>query len=327
MKRIVLILAVVFMTAIVFNSCKKQDNVVNPQTKEYVNTIAGSFVAQEGDITLKSADLNKVTRTWSMYAVNSPFYGAASIVPNYSLVDGREFITGSAAYNFWSSTSPVNNPVSFNISQDNQVYSNLTPNEDLRCVLETKNLADEVIYLGMIDFKPSLASFPMTVNGFRLGDKLTIDASALYALPGGNRISISVNFTTKAVNLPATKKAAITGASTQPSGTAFQWSDVVYGGTNTQDVVLPYNTSAGQFELYNELSGKVTGDVTITVTDSGSPLSGPTGGYNVHVTIPNEAGIGHALTLSTTKIGWFDGDFIHFFDTDISVNTIPVPVN
>jgi len=136
--------------------------------------IAGSFIAQEGDITLKSADLNKVERTWTWYARSSSFYGNATL----ALVKGNEFITNSAAYNFWSVAG--NNPTTIPVSLDDVTYANLTPDEDLRCVLETKNSNHQVVFLGIVDFNPTTANFPMTVPGFRLGDKLTINADQLF---------------------------------------------------------------------------------------------------------------------------------------------------
>lgn len=319
MKKSLFISVVAIMMAVTFVSCnKKEDAIVNPESqKQYVNLVAGSFIPNEGNITMKSADLTKVTRTWTMLTNNSVFY-----TPGYwSRVDGREFIVGSAAYNFWS--NPANNPASFNVSQDSQVYSNLTPDESLRCVLETKNASGAVVYLGMVDFDPTTASFPMTVNGFRLGDKLTINADQLFNLPGGNRIVINATFKLSPVDLTATELAPITGTSTNPAGTQFKWEDIVY----KPEVTTSLPVGAGTVELYDGLTDKVKGIVTITVTDNGSPLTGPTGGYVVSVDLSNQAGKGHALTLTTNKIGWFDSDFIHFTDTDITVENVSIPVN
>ena len=320
MKKLTFILAVAIMMAVTFVACnKKSDDVMKPE-KQYVNVIAGSFVAHEGDITLKSADLTKVTRTWTMYTNNPAFY-----TPNYwSLVNGREFITGSAAYNFWSNSA--NNPVSFDVSQDGSVYSNLTPDESLRCVLETKNSNHEVVYLGIVDFDPTTASFPMTVNGFRLGDKLTINADKLFNLPGGDRISITAAFNLSPVKLSETELGPITGTSTAPDGKQFQWSDVVYGTPVAQSVAVT-KTNGTPIELYDGLASKVFGSVTITVTDNGSAKTGPTGGYIVTIDLNSIAGKGHALTLNTSKIGWYDSDFIQFNETDITVTDISVDVN
>jgi len=302
-------------------SCKKEA-VNNSSTKQYVKAIAGSFIAKEGDITLKSADLVKVNRTWSMYARNSSFYGNAP----FALVKGAEFITSSAAYNFWSTAA--NNPVTFPVSLDGAVYSNLTPDEDLRCVLETKNAADSVVYLGIVDFNPGHATFPMTVNGFRLGDKLTINADQLFDLPGGNRIAITATFSLFPINLSATKLGAITESHANPAGTQFQWSDIVYDASVAKSATVTHtSTGNSPIVLYDGLGGKVAGYLNIAVIDNGSPLTAPTGGYNVNVDLSNQPGKGHALTLTTTKKGWYDSDFIIFHDTDITVNDISVPVN
>ena len=314
MRKLTLLIA---MIAIMFTACKKETQ--QDSSKTYVKAIAGSYIAKEGNITLKSADLSKVHRTWSMYARSSSFYGNAT----FALVDGSEFINGSAAYIFWSTAG--NNPVTFDVSQDGSVYSNLTPDEDLRCVLETKNSTNQVIYLGIVDFNPSQAAFPMTVNGFRLGDKLTINADALFNLPGGNRISISATFIKHTIDLPATEKAAITGPSTQPTGSAFQWSDIVYGAVASETVTVAKTANGVPCGLYDGLTDKV-GTVIINVTDNGSPLTAPTGGYQISVDLSNQPGLGHNLVLSTSKKGWYDSDFITIKDTDITVNDVSVPV-
>jgi hypothetical protein len=321
MKKFSSFFAAMFLIAIVavfFVSCNKDLGSSKDQTtvsKNYVSSVVGSFIPKEGDITLKNANLTKVTRTWTMLTNNSAFYPSGV----WSLVTGKEFIANSAAYNFWSVST--NNPASF--PAETQVYSNLTPDEDLRCILETKNLANEVVYLGIVDFKPSKASFPMTVNGFRLGDVLTINADKLFNLPGGNRIAITATFKLSKIDLTATKAAVLTGTSTTPAGKQFQWSDVVYG----LDESMLVNVGAGTVTLYDGLAGKVKGEVIITVTDNGSPLTGPTGGYSVKVDLSNQSGKGHALTLNTTKIGWYDSDFITFSDTNITVDNVPVDVN
>src|ERR1035437_7404111 len=94
------------------------------------------------------------TRNWIMYAKNSPFYGDQP----FALVKGLEFVTGSAANIWWKTDG--NNPVSFDASQG--VYSNLTPVEPVRLIMETKDVSGAVDYLGILDFDPTQAQFPLT---------------------------------------------------------------------------------------------------------------------------------------------------------------------
>lgn len=314
MKKLIMIFAVAIIMAAIFVSCSKKDSVVQPQ-KQSVNVIAGSFIAQDGDITLKSAVLTKVSRTWTMLTNNGTFY-----TPNYwSKVDGREFITGSAAYNFWHNSA--NNPVSFPVSQ--AVYSNLTPDENLRLITETKNGPSgtgDVVYLGILDFNPGTASFPMTLHSLRLGDKITLNTNALTQLPGGNNLTFKVTINVAPVDLATTKNVTLGGTSSTPSGTELQWSDIQYGAAVASEVVV---AGTGDQVVYDELSGKVTG-ITITITETGN------GGSVITKTVAAaDLGPGHglALTLTTTKIGWYDSGTIGFNDSDITITALSVPVN
>jgi len=300
----VLVLAVVFMT-----SCKKETSAPGDQ-KQYVKAIAGSFIAKDGDITLKSSPVS-VTRTWSMYARNSPFYGN---VP-YALVNGSEFITGSAAYNFWS--VPANNPVTFPAST--ALYSNLTPDEDLRLITESKDAANNVAYLGILDFNPNTASFPLTVNAFRLGDVLILNTDAITGLPGGSNLTITAAFSLAPVDLAATKKGPITLPGGTPNGNQLQWSDIIYGPAVATNVTV----GGGDFVLYDGLDKKVMGNIVITLQEAGN------GGSTIVLpaVVAKGAGKGLKLTLKTTKIGWYDSGTINFSDTDIEIVQEEVWVN
>lgn len=314
MKKLSLVL-VVALSAVILSSCnKKEDNVLVP--KQYVETIAGSFIAQDGDITLKSAPLG-VNRTWTMYATNSPFYSNAP----FALIRGAEFITGSVAYNYWNDT--VNNPVTFSATQ--AVYSNLTPDEDLRIISESKDAANKVAYLGILDFKPSAANFPLTVNCFRLGDVLTINTDALTKLPGGDKLSIKVKYNLAPIDLPATKLAAVTGTGGVPNGKQFTWADVVYGTSVASEMTV----GSGDFVIYEGLDSKVMGDIHIEITDTytGMVNDQPVAIIKLQAIPASGAGKGLKLTLTTKKIGWYDSGVITFGDNDIIVEAVNVPVN
>jgi hypothetical protein len=309
--------AILVIAMFVFVSCDKSNQNVGGSTGtvlKSVKAIEGSFVATDGDVTVKAADLAVVNRYWAMYAVNSPWYAP---IP-YALVKGNEFITGSAAQVWWAAAG--NNPVTFPASTS--VYSNLTPDENLRIVEKGLNVAGNVAFLGILDFNPSAASFPLTVPGFRLGDKLTINTKALTDLPGSQNITITVKTTLAPVDLDATiVKTPLSTVWNIPAGTAMSWGDIVYGATEAVNTVTIPVTN-GFFEVYDVTNKKAMGNVVITITETGN------GGSVITKTIP-AAGAGKylAITLSTEKVGWFDSGTINITDSDIVVETVTVPVN
>ena len=312
MKKLQLLLMVLVLVAV--SSCKKDSVPQQPAAPKYVKAIAGSFNVKDGDLTFKDAPVGQ-NRIWSMYAVKSTFYGDAA----FSLVKGAEFITGSAAYNFWS--LPANNPASFPAAQS--VYSNLTPDEDVRLITETTDANGHVAYLGMLDFKPSQVSFPLVLHGCRLGDILQINTDAITSLPGGNNLTVSVAFNKAAVNLTATKVGIISGPNTGvPNGKEFTWSDIIYSASAAvTPIVVP--KGSGNFTLYEGIDSKVMGDIVITITEANN------GGSTIILpAIPAKgAGNGLKLTLTTTKKGWYDSQTVGFTDTDITVLAQDVPVN
>ena len=179
-------------------NCKKETE--NTSVTKYVGTVNGSFVAQDASIKItKDLDPSQLaTRNWIMYAKNSPFYGNQP----FALVKGNEFITGSTAQQWWSKDG--NNPVSFAASK--AVYSNLTPAEPVRLIMEGYGSDNPTLaaYLGILDFDPTAAQFPLAVTSKSLGDKLIVNAEVLTSKPGGDLISISVSFQAATVNLQAT---------------------------------------------------------------------------------------------------------------------------
>jgi len=314
MKKLSLVFLVALMVVSLFSCNKEEENAV--ASKQYVKAIEGSFVAKDGDITLKGAPIG-TTRTWTMYATNSPFYAN---VP-FALVRGAEFITGSVAYNYWSNTA--NNPVTFSATQ--AVYSNLTPDEDLRIISESKDAAGKVAYLGILDFNPGTANFPLTVNCFRLGDILTINADALTSLPGGDKLSIKVKYNLAPIDLEATKIAAVTGTGGVPNGKQFQWADAKYGASVSNELTI----GAHDFVVYEGIDSKVMGDIVITITDTYTGLVNDQPVATIILPAVQAAGPGKGLklTLTTTKIGWYDSGIINFSDQDITVETKVIEVN
>lgn len=303
MKRIIAIVSMALVLGVVLmTSCKKDDSSAPQNEKQFVKSIEGSFIAKDGDITFKSAPI-PVNRTWSMYTNNAIWYPAGV----WTLVDGREFIDGSAADIWWSTAG--NNPVTYPAGTG--VYSNLTPDEDLRIIHEAKDAIGNVQYLGILDFNPTVANFPLTVNTFRLGDVLTLNTDAVTGLPGGSNLTITAAFNLAPIDLPATKMATVSNPVGIPNGLQFQWSDIVYGTPAATNVTV----GGGDFVLYEGLTDKVVGDIVITLTETGNGGSvivlGP-----VHAQL---AGKGLKLTMKTTKIGWYDSGTINFADTDIVI--------
>lgn len=292
---IVVLVAVVILAGLT-NCTKEVTNPVNEKT--YVDAIAGSFNAQDGDLTFKSVPVAPlgVNRVWSMYKGTFP--------TGFTLVDGSEFISGSLAYEFWR--VPTNNPITFPVSS--ALYSNLTPALPVRLVTETLDANNKVAYLGILDFNPTTANFPLTVHGYRLGDVLAINTDALTKLPGAN-LKITVAFELSVIDLVAMKK----GPSTSESG----WFDLIYS-NKIQNIVT---AGSGDFMLYDGLEKKVTGNVVITITEDGNPNP------PIVLTVPaREKGKGMLIKLTTTKVGWYNSATINIYDTNIDVLTVEVPV-
>ncbi len=322
MKKIQLLLVLV---GVAFASCKKNETPnQDSNVAKYVKTIEGSFVAKEGDVTLKRSNPNLTVafeRTWTMYAKNSLRYTPAV----FGLIDGREFITGSSAYTFWHTSG--NNPVTF--PKDQAVYSNNTPAEPLRLITETKNADHHVAYLGMLDFEPSNANFPLTIHCYRLGDVLKINTNALTSLPGGNNLSFSVKYNLVCFDLDATKnKLTLSGTNTGvPNGNEFTWADIQYCSIPTQviETIPTGSAGAGDYTIFDGIGGRVI-SVEITITETGT---GTTPGSTKIVNVPftPQPGKGMRMELTTSKIGWYDSQTIKWSDTDIEVNTKYVPIN
>ena len=319
MKKLFFVFAI--LSLVVFG-CTKHD--LNPTTK-YVGTVNGSYIPQDVNVSLaKDLDLNNpltpvpYTRNWIMYAKNSPFY------PNetFALVTGLEFIQGSAAQIWWS----TNNPVSFAASQ--AVYSNLTPVEPVRLIMETKRADNVVAYLGILDFDPTCASFPLTVNGFRLGDVLEINTGNLTTIPGGSALTFSVAYDEKIIDLDATEKGYISGGNGAGVTGEFGFADIKYKSQ------LEYHNAIRLEDInnvvYNSLLGKVTGSIVITINE---PATSSTPAHAFQVSIPDSgpsasvAGQGRLFTLHTDKVGWYDSSTIGVTDKDITINSVVFDIN
>ena len=329
MKKFNLFLTLIAVVMLVgLTNCKKETD--NASVTKYVETVNGSFIAQDASIKITKdlAPNQLATRNWIMYAKNSSFYPTEQ---PFALIKGLEFITGSAANIWWSTNG--NNPVSFAASQ--AVYSNLTPAEPVRLIMEGYSQTDSrPAYLGIIDFDPTQTQFPLTVVSKSLGDVLIVNADALYNLPGGNLLTITATYNGFDVDIQATEKklqlsAASGSLATGVSG-VFDFSDIVYGAGS------PYNpvTEAvghGDCLLVSCSAAKIMGNIIITITEAPSASSPGVNGSVIKLTVPASAvglpGFGTKLVLTTTKLGWYDSATIGVTDNDIKVNVVPVPVN
>jgi hypothetical protein len=306
-------------------NCKKDTE--NTSVTKYVGTVNGSFIPQDVNISVSKSfpfDAPEAsTRNWIMYAKNSPFYGNQP----FALVKGLEFVTGSAANIWWKTDG--NNPVSFDASQG--VYSNLTPVEPVRLIMETKDVSGAVAYLGILDFDPTQAQFPLTVTGKRLGDVVTLNTDALTKLPGAN-LTITATVQSTKIDIAKTELGTLspaTGENTTGVTGALDFSDIIYGEVGSQVVTIP--NGSGDFPLYSGVDKKVFGNIIITITEAPSSSSPGVSGSVIVLTVPSSAvgisGKSTKITLTTNKLGWYDSSTINVSDQDITVNVVNFPVN
>jgi hypothetical protein len=327
MKKINLCLSLIAVVMLVgLTNCKKDTE--NTSVTKYVGTVNGSFIPKDVNVSVAKCfpfDAPVAyTRNWIMYAKNSPFYGDQP----FALVKGLEFVTGSAANIWWKTDG--NNPVSFDASQG--VYSNLTPVEPVRLIMETKDVSGAVDYLGILDFDPTQAQFPLTVVGKRLGDVVTLNTDALTKLPGAN-LTITATFQLADVDVKATEQLSSLSPATSENGNGvtgvLDFSDIVYGALTTNTITIPNGN--GNYPIYHGVDKKVFGDIVITITEAPSSSSPGVSGSVITLTVPaNEVGIAGKstkITLTTDKLGWYDSSTINMSDIDITVNSINLPVN
>lgn len=298
MKKLSLVLVIAIMMAVVISCSKKQDDVIAPQ-KQYASFVAGEIIPQFGDIvTLKSASVG-VTNFMYMYKDNGG---------TYTKVDGTEFLPGSAPYVFWSTAG--NNPGSFGINQT--VYSNYTPAEPIRVVIEQRNVEGKVAFLGIKDLNPTFNSFPLNLVCRRLGDKLTINTNALTILPGYATMSFKVSFGVQPIDVLATELDPIN------SNTDNGW-PFLHLGTSVLTETSLTRTQIGVQSLYDDVEGKITGTIYVTIYVDNATI--------VKTVPASELGHGLALTLSTTRVGGYDSQNMGVTQQDIVVNAVDIPVN
>ena len=302
-------------------NCKKEKD---PTVKTYVGTVDASYVVKDADIKISKglAKEQLINRTWIMDAIQSPFYSGQP----YAVVKGNEFINGSAAQQWWAADG--NNPVTFSASQ--AVYSNLTPAEPVRLIMEGYGPDNtKPAYLGILDFDPTQAQFPLAITSKSLGDILTVNANGLTTLPGGNLISVSVTLQVAPVNLQATETTSLLsfgpneGQATGVTG-SLDFQNIVYG-PSTLTSQIPVGT--GDCVVFDQIASKIFG-ITLTITFAPSSSAPGVPGSVKTITVP-AAGPGQALrlVLKTDKLGWYDSATIGVSDTDITVQSQTVSID
>jgi hypothetical protein len=309
MKNIKLSFAIIAVIMLVgLTNCKKEAD--NIPVKKYVDAIDGSFNVQYGDISI-AKNYSPPIINWSEWRL---------LREDGSLVDGSEFINGSAAWKWWHAIPSGRNPVGFPASQ--LTYPNvLLPDENLRMIIGVQNWSADNIYLGMIDFNPENVQFPLTIQSYRLGDYLAINADALTNLPGAN-LTITVSFQLKNLNLVATR--------TRPWNPAlpFGFDQIIYENPQSVTVSAGSTPNSGESVLYSGFSQKVFGPIVVTIIEAATSTTS----VNVYtVTVPADKvgipGKGTLLKLTTTKVGWYNSGTISIPNQDIAVQTVEVPIN
>ena len=293
--------------AVFFVSCnEKMDDTMVPQ-KQYASFVSGEVIIQNGDVTLFKTAPVCVPRSKTVLPVGVTryLYMYKGTAPSLALVDGSEFLTGSAPAIFWSTLG--NNPGNFSVSQS--VYSNYTPAIQIRMVAKTVDAANKPAYLGIWDGLPTAASFPVTIQGRRLGDVLTLNADALTSLPGYTNMSFTVSYDKGMINVENT---ALTSGPTTSAWPTYTYSSTV-------NVINQAVTGTGDRLVYDDVDAKILGTITIKIHVDAATIT---------VTTPASAlGHGLALKLKTSKIGWYDSATMGITDQPIQVDVVDVPVN
>lgn len=293
---VVFVVAAIALTII---SCNKKEDVVAPQ--QYASYVSGQFIPNDGDITLKSAPLV------GGHQINC--YDKKIGQTDWSVVNGTEFLPGSAPALDWAGYTI--NTAPWWISGD--VYITYCPVLPMRVVLKATagGFGTTPSYLGIWEGTPSASSFPITVIDRRLGDVLTLNTDALTALPGYSNMSFEVVYTTSIIDVAQTE-------ATSPVTTSA-WPVYVYSSTPEVTTSLDATKNLGDRTVYDGLEAKITGTITIKIHVDNTVITKTTPAVGM--------GYGLKITLSTTKVGWYNSGWIGVTENDITVSTVDIPVN
>lgn len=297
MKKLVSLFVIAMMAVVVFNSCKK--DIYDPRSD--VKVIAGEFVPQDGDITfLKSAP------AVGGHQINcyDKKVGSPTV---WSVVSGTEFLPGSAPALDWASYV-IDSPTWW---FSGGVYITYCPVLPMRVVLKATSGGQGTTpsYLGIWDGTPSASTFPITVQDRRLGDKLTLNANALKDLPGYTNLSFTVSYTKSIID--------VNGTATTSGNTDAGWPTYIYSGTTP--VVDQVVTGDDDMTVYDGLDAKITGNIVIKIHVDATTIT--------LANIPaSSLGHGMAITLLTTKVGWYNSGVITIVENDITPSVVTVTI-
>ena len=300
MKKFSLVLLVALFGTFVFSSCnKKEDSTDLKIYAQVVKVPDNSFIVQDGDIILKSAPL---VGGHDFQCLRQYPAGSA-----WAYVDGTEFLPGSAAAVDWSGGQ-----TSWWFSVTTPIHVTYCPAVPMRFVSIARDVqGGNATYLGLYDCTPNANSFPITLKGRRLGDVLTVNTDALTALPGYTNMSFDVTYTKNIIDL----KGTIFNSSVD---TQNGWPDYTYSASSDVTTTLS-GANLGNQVVYDGTDATITGTVTIVIHVDNTTIT--------KTTIAPGSDQGLAITLTTTKVGWYDSGTINQSDIDISVSNVEIPVN
>lgn len=285
---------------VTFTACEKEDVL---QSVKYAAVVDGGDVMfADNDITLKSAPTTG-GHNFECYR--------KYVTSSWEFVDGSEFLPGSAAALDWSTGNGLNRSPWY--ANGTGVYVTYCPVLPMRFVSKATSGANgtAISYLGIYDFTPNANSFPITLNGRRLGDVLQINTDALTALPGYSNMSFDVTYMQKTIDINGTIKNSTVD-------TKLGWPN--YSFSDSTFVTKHLSSSQnGVQTIYDGLEYTITGTITVAINVDNTTITKT-------VEAPG-SDKGLKITLTTNKVGWYNSGIINLTDVDITVEEINMPVN
>lgn len=296
-----LFVALMAVMLVTFTACEKEDVL---QSVKYAAVVDGGDVMfADNDITLKSAPTTG-GHNFECYR--------KYVTSSWEFVDGSEFLPGSAAALDWSTGNGLNRSPWY--ANGTGVYVTYCPVLPMRFVSKATSGANgtAISYLGIYDFTPNANSFPITLNGRRLGDVLQINTDALTALPGYSNMSFDVTYTKNLIDVDGTIK-------NSTADTKTGWPNYSYTGDPIVDTAHLSGAGLGVQTIYDGLEYTITDTITVAINVDGTTIKKKTAAPG------SDKGL--KITLTTNKVGWYNSGIINLTDVDITVEEIEMPVN
>ena len=298
----VALLAVVMLFSV---SCKK-DAEKNSSKQQYAKAVAGQFTPKDGDVTLKAAP------TVGGHQYNC--YDQKTTGAPWTVVDGTEFLPGSAAATNWGRVPyAINGQPWWLPGGTNSCYVTYCPILPMRVVVKAtkEGFGTPYTYMGIWEGTPNGPGFSVQVQDRRLGDVLTLNTDALTALPGYTSMSFEVVYTKYTIDIAQTE-------ATSPV-TTNAWPVYVYSSSSEATTTLDDTKSLTNRTVYDGPDAKISGTITIKIHVDGIIITKTTQAPGM--------GFGLAITLSTNRVGWYDSGTIGITENDITLSTVDIPVN